>query len=238
MSRIATLMTTSIRRGTWKPADCPPFFHMARDIAHHARRRFDTTDLDKGLAHAIVAQMSGLPRITDEQRPLYQTALDIFEGCMPDDFGPVMKRAQEIRGLQGAILPDPTMIRTACDERMAADRAARIAEHGDPYEAIRSRMEEAAAAHPRLGLSFGYIGNMSTGPVGDDRSWMVFAKLATPRCLNACDVHFGGVHTDVIEDLAARMGEPFEAWLAKCEADLDAGRIRIVGPVPTAAMAA
>jgi hypothetical protein len=148
-----------------------------------------------------------------------------------------MAAASESARLSGAIVPAPTTVQYAVLERIEKDGLARVAEFGDPYRTIREAVETAQAAHPRLGLSFGYVGGVGLhcGPHGDDRSWSVFAKLATPRCHDACDVSFGGVATDVVEDLAARMGEPFHAWLAECERRLDAGEIRVVGPASLAA---
>lgn len=231
MPSLATLTSQVIRRRTWVPENTPPFFHMSRDIARHARRGFDTADLDKALAYSVYAEMAAQGTFDREARPLIEMAREIFQSCEPDGFGPVCQAAFDSARKGGAMVPAPATMQYAVLERIEQDSNARLAEFGDPYATINAAVEAAKIAHPLLGLSFGYIGGVGPGcgPFGDDRSWKVFAKLATPRCINACDVSFGGVDTDRIEDLAARMGEPFQTWLAKCEADLEAGHVRVVG---------
>ena len=228
MSTLVNHLRVALRRKTWVPEDSAPFFHMAQKVARHARRRFDITDLEKAIAYCVYAEMSSLQERSPAQEPLYDAARLVFESCMPDKFGPIIDRACEEARKDGYWVPSPQRIRWICEERMDRDSAERIALHGDPYKAIEEAVKKATLAHPRLGLSFGYIGNV--GIHGDDRVWYVFAKLATPRCVNACDVHFGGCATDVIEDLADMIGEPFQNWLAQCEQRLDAGEIRMVGP--------
>jgi hypothetical protein len=88
-------------------------------------------------------------------------------------------------------------------------------------------VEEAKAAFPQLGLSFGYIGGVHTW--GDDRAYMVFAKLATKDCHGACNVSFGSFAHDRIGDMLAVMERDFAAWLAKTAERLAAGDLRKVG---------
>lgn len=109
------------------------------------------------------------------------------------------------------------------DQKQASSKA-------DPeaHDAIAAAVKAAAAAHPRLGLSFGYIGNLPSNG-WDDRSWKVFAKLATPTARGACDVSFGGVDTRDLPALAARVAADLDDWCAKLETRLDAREIRIVG---------
>lgn len=231
MSQLATLVSKAIRLGTWKPENRAPFFHMSKDIARHARRGFDTTELDKALAHPVYSEMAGIGDFDRGARPLIELARQIFDACQPDGHGPVCQHAFDTAKRSGHLIPSPPTFQYAVLEFIERDEKARIAEFGDPYETIRKAVDAAVAAHPRLGLSSGYLGGvgLGCGPHGDDRRWYVFAKLATPMCLGACDVHYGGVPTDRIEDLAAMMDERFQTWLDKCETDLDAGRIRIVG---------
>jgi len=231
MSSLATLTRRVIRRRTWVPENTPPFFHMSKDIAKHARRGFDTTDLDKALAYSVYCEMAAEGTFDREARPLIEMAREIFQTCEPDGFGPVCQAAFDSARKGGAMVPAPTTMQYAVLERIQQDSDARIAEFGDPYKTIGAAVDAAKVSHPRLGLSFGYIGGVgpSCGEFGDDRSWKVFAKLATSRCANACDVSFGGVDTDRIEDLAAMMGDRFQSWLSRCEEDLDARRVRVVG---------
>ena len=100
-----------------------------------------------------------------------------------------------------------------------------------PHVVLEQLVRDLAARHPRLGLSFGYIGNCDfLGGQWDDRSWMVFAKLATPRCVGACDVHFGGVGTDHLTSLLTQAQARLADWCVEQERRLDVGEIRIVGP--------
>lgn len=228
MSSLATLTQRVIRRRTWVPENTAPFFHMSKDIARHARRGFDTVDLDRALAYSVYSEMAAEGTFERDARPLIEMAREIFDACEPDGFGPVCQAAFD--SARGKV-PAPTTMQYAVLERIQQDSDARIAEFGDPYATINAAVDAAKAAHPRLGLSFGYIGSVGIGcgESGDDRSWKVFAKLATRQCASACDVSFGGVVTDRIEDLAATMGDAFQSWLARCEADLDAGAVHVVG---------
>ncbi len=231
MSSLATLTRQAIRRRTWIPENTPPFFHMSKDVAKHARRGFDTADIEKALAYSVYSEMAAEGTFDREARSLIELARDIFQASETDGFGPVCQAAFDSARRNGAKVPAPTTMQYAVLERIQQDSDARIAEFGDPYATISAAVDAAKVAHPRLGLSFGYVGGVGIGcgEFGDDRSWKVFAKLATSQCLDACDVSFGGVGTDRIEDLAAMMGEAFQAWLLRCEDDLDAQRIRIVG---------
>ncbi len=111
--------------------------------------------------------------------------------------------------------------------RIAADRAERKRdETGNPIEILEGIVRTAAAAHPRLGLSFGYIGNCGIGY--DDRSFRIFAKLATPNCHGACDVSFGHHGVDHLGDLVVAVERRFPAWLAEQERRLAADEIRMV----------
>jgi hypothetical protein len=47
------------------------------------------------------------------------------------------------------------------------------------HAALQELVRRAAAERPHLGLSFGYIGNLT--PWRDDRSWRVFSKVAVRR---------------------------------------------------------
>lgn len=226
LKKLPTEVSRHLRRHTWIPRDSPSIFHMARDIAHHRQRRFDVTDLVKVLAYAVHKDMALRSDLGEEALELRRQLTLV---CPNQDLGPVGREAIAIARSEGEYFANAAHMRAACQARMERDVQERIAQHGDPYSTIREAVAAAAKEHPRLGLTSGYIGNVWIGPIHDDRSWMVFTKLATPSCRGGCDVHFGGVPTHHIEDLAAMMGEPFQAWLAKCEQNLDAGLVRIVG---------
>jgi len=116
----------------------------------------------------------------------------------------------------------------AIDEHLTDCRRARAATFdGTAHDRCRALMERMKVAHPRLGLSFGYIGNCGHGY--DDRSWMFFAKLATPRCHGACDVSFGSHSTAQLGKLMLKAEAEYEAWCEEQERRLDAHEIRIVG---------
>lgn len=113
-----------------------------------------------------------------------------------------------------------------CDAR----RATAAAEDQTASSTIRTLVERLAERHPRLGLSFGYIGNCDLfGSRWDDRSWKVFAKLATWKCVGACDVSFGGHSTSDLGRLMIHAERNLAAWCDEQEARLDAQEIRIVG---------
>lgn len=118
----------------------------------------------------------------------------------------------------------------AIDERLASFRAARVAaQDGTAQKRCQELLAEMQAKHPRLGLSFGYIGNCDFGGRFDDRSWMFFTKLATPSCVGACDVSFGGQTTAYLGKLMQTAERDLATWCDDLEARLDAGKVRIVG---------
>ena len=111
-----------------------------------------------------------------------------------------------------------------------AKRAASAVEDGSAARTIRSLVDLLADAHPRLGLSFGYVGNCDlSGGRRDDRSWRVFARLATPSCVGACDVSFGGHATDQLGRMMVLAEKGLADWCAEQERRLDAREIRTVG---------
>ena len=110
----------------------------------------------------------------------------------------------------------------------AYEAAARASRYGTAAKRLRAMMEQQAALHPRLGLSFGYIGNCAVGGY-DDRSWKVFSRLATSGCRNACDVSYGGHATTQLGKLMQQAERELAAWCDEQERRLDAGEIRIVG---------
>lgn len=119
----------------------------------------------------------------------------------------------------------------AVDRHLAECETARTASFDGAAEArCRELLAEMQARHPRLGLSFGYIGNCGFGPGSqDDRSWMFFARLATPTCRGACDVHFGGHRAAYLGKLMLKAEAELADWCAEQERRLDANEIRIVG---------
>lgn len=55
----------------------------------------------------------------------------------------------------------------------------------EAYERIEARVKELQAAHPRLNLTFGYIGNYDERlpePYRDDRGWYIWAKVGRCAC--------------------------------------------------------
>lgn len=121
-----------------------------------------------------------------------------------------------------------------CDaiHRHLADCAVARASSFDGAAETRCRelLAEMQARHPRLGLTFGYIGNCGFGPgSNDDRSWMFFTRLATPACIGACDVHFGGHRTAYLGKLMLKAEADLAQWCIDQEHRLDEGAVRIVG---------
>ena len=119
----------------------------------------------------------------------------------------------------------------AIDARLTEYRVARTASFdGSAHQRCTALLERLKVEHPRLGLSFGYIGNCGFGPGGhDDRSWRFFTTLATPACVGACDVSFGDTRTACLGKLMLKAEAELPAWCAEQERRLDAREIRIVG---------
>ncbi len=136
-------------------------------------------------------------------------------------------RSPDVRALSGTADEQVGIIRAKLGQ-FAEARS--IVEDGTADARIRATMELLRPRFPDLNLSFGYVGNCSFGgPRGyDDRSWKVFTTLATPRCLNACDVSFGGQPTAYLGKLVQLVESDLEPWCVEQQRRLDAGEIRQV----------
>ncbi|WP_162815028.1 hypothetical protein [Erythrobacter aureus] len=95
---------------------------------------------------------------------------------------------------------------------------------------LRTQVEELAVQYPDLGLSFGYIGNLSIGPIHDDRSWKVFTKCATPRCHGASDVSWGGYATKNLGLMHVAARKSLADWCQQKSDLLAAREIRSLVP--------
>jgi hypothetical protein len=209
----------AIRTGSYKPAAAEEILTLARLTSQHATRDHDASDLFIAIAMAIQIDRG------DRTSP---AAVDFATTAWAMISSP--------NGLSSAILQtlprqDPTAadILAAVEAKITQDEADRArSQVADPSAAIREIVDQAGLDHPRLGLSFGYIGNCDLGGRYDDRSWSVYAKLATPRCHGACDVRFGGYETGRLGDLLVAVERRLPAWLAEQERRLDASEIRQV----------
>lgn len=93
-------------------------------------------------------------------------------------------------------------------------------------EALRELVTELAAAHPSLGLTFGYIGNCSLGcgPAYDDRSWKVFTRLASTSYGQSSNISWGGYTTEHLGRMAQAAMKALPDWCAERVEDIVAGR--------------
>ena len=216
---------TAIRAGTYRPEAAQEILEIGRLVIGHAARDYDVSDLYIAYAMAVQIDWSGQLDVTKPidaaVRALTATAWAML--ASPN-------------GLNSEILKtlprhDPQVgdVLAAVRAKIAEDEADRArSQVANPSTLIGEIVTAAAVAHPRLGISFGYIGNVWPGPDGDDRSWRVFTKLATPRCASGCDVSFGQLPTKQLGDLLVAVERRLPAWLAEQERRLDAGEIRIV----------
>lgn len=154
-------------------------------------------------------------------------------GNLPSLFEEARARVQSPYALRNHPADGLNTVDAICDRirnRLLAFRAARVASYdGTAADALRTMMEEQRVLHPKLGLSFGYIGNCDFGGHHDDRSWKIFTKLATPACHNACDVSFGGYPTTQLGKFMQIAMRDLANWCNEQERRLAAGEIRIVG---------
>lgn len=173
--------------------------------------RFERDIVETMLAWAVV-RASNLPSILDHAHSRTQSPFSLRQNVTVGTDGTVSGMCRAI------------------DERLASFRAARIAaEDGSAVARCHELLKEMQARHPRLGLTFGYIGNCDFGGRFDDRSWKFFTALATPACIGACDVSFGGQRTAQLGKLMQTAERELGAWCRTQEDRLDAGEVRIVG---------
>lgn len=103
----------------------------------------------------------------------------------------------------------------AIAQAIVADEVAKISLTSEEADkAIRAEMERVAALHPEIGLSYGYIGNVSWGPRRDDRAFMVFTRL---RDSTGRSISFGSHPHDRLGELAFMVRGRLAAWAAEQE---------------------
>ncbi len=199
--------------------------------------RDDPTEVETRIERAAVAIRDAWPDLDHLERMRADTLLAwaIVRAELRPLLDAAWSRAQSPWSLRNNVTAttDGTWqgLCAAIDRHLADCSVARTASFdGTADTRCRELLAEMQARHPRLGLSFGYVGNCGFGPGSyDDRSWMFFAKLATPACVGACDVHFGGHRTAYLGRLMLKAEAEIADWCAEQENRLDAREIRIVG---------
>lgn len=107
------------------------------------------------------------------------------------------------------------------EERIAA-------EHRDPGTANRDIEAEVArlkALHPRVGLSYGYIGNCSN--TFDDRGFTVFTQVAYADGSHGCSTRFGDHPHAELAKLRTMVLGRLERWVQDIEAKLEDGAMKL-----------
>lgn len=90
------------------------------------------------------------------------------------------------------------------------------------YERIGIVLHELIPRHPRLGLTFGYIGNLERW--GDDRGWKVFTACSRPSGY-ATSVNWGDYPTSHLDQMADAAEQHLAGWCEKIEAEIDKGKV-------------
>lgn len=218
--RLPLIVRRAIRRGLWAPATAETLRDMARKIAEHRMAGYDVDILLPVLAQAIsVTPPTSVPLdgVEGEIMNLASAMLAVPRAWN----NPLLNAARSYGDLDE--LNDLIEMQIAGDQRV---RKLNNVDSSIAFARIGELVEEAKSQYPQLGLSFGYIGGVHTW--GDDRSWRVFAKLATRNCHGACDISFGSFATDRIGDMLAVMERDFADWLSTTAQRLTTGDIRQV----------
>ena len=106
--------------------------------------------------------------------------------------------------------------------------AAREAETAMPTDEadrlIRVEMERVRELFPRLGMSYGYIGNCNLfgGPAYDDRSFRVFTQVKTSHTSTVTH-SFGGFPTARLTKMHTQVMAGLENWARELNAQLESG---------------
>ena len=85
----------------------------------------------------------------------------------------------------------------------------------DYERSCQDLLTEMCQRHPEIGLSFGYIGNVTRGGA-DERSWAFFTKVLDPadtfykNCFS-----FGGVPTERLKEFWESALENLEQWIVE-----------------------
>lgn len=107
------------------------------------------------------------------------------------------------------------------EERIAA-------EHRDPGAAgqdIEAEVARLKALHPRVGLSYGYIGNCSN--TFDDRGFMVFTEVAFADGSHGSSTRFGDHPYAELSKLRTMVLARLEGWVKDIETKLDDGTMKL-----------
>lgn len=114
--------------------------------------------------------------------------------------------------------------------------AARVAEEDcDPNKAsadIRAEMERVAALFPRVGLSYGYIGNCSNSH--DDRGFMLFTQVEHRDGSRGTSTRFGDHAYAELPKLRTMVLARLEDWARTIDQRIEAGTMLSRAAVPAA----
>ncbi|WP_230280504.1 hypothetical protein [Croceicoccus sp. Ery15] len=167
--------------------------------------------IDNLVAHAIYTDLDAAPQV------LHETAWHMLQSAI---------------GLRNEIADART------DGSMSALRAATVAyvekrqrgidmEGEEAGRIINALVKQSAERHPRLGLSYGYIGNIWHAPYKDDRSFRVFTKVRAANAPNS-SISFGAHSIENLGHLAIMAEKEFQEWCAHLQERLDAGELRAI----------
>jgi hypothetical protein len=188
--------------------------HVARaDAAGH-----DASPLMPAYADAVRGSMSEAVDWTDGMDDIHETILGLVKtpAYAASTFWRDAGRPSSIADLSAAIV---------------AWTAARVEEQDVPVEQansdIRAEMDRVCALHPRLGLSYGYIGNFERGPIGDDRSFMIFTQVQTMDASHGQTFGMGSHAYEELAKLRTLVLGRLEHWARELDERLDAGTVRL-----------
>jgi hypothetical protein len=109
---------------------------------------------------------------------------------------------------------------------------------GDADRDIREEMDRVNALYPRLGMSYGYIGNIWHGPYRDDRSFRIFTQVQTLDAAHGATLGMGDHSYEQLSKLRTKVLGRLEDWARGLDQELTAGTKRLRSTAHLARIAA
>lgn len=92
---------------------------------------------------------------------------------------------------------------------------------------VRAEMDRVAALFPKLGMSYGYIGNIWHGPYRDDRSFRIFTQVQHLDSHQGETLGMGDHSYDNLSKLRTMVLGRLEDWARDLDVRLDAGALKL-----------
>ena len=121
----------------------------------------------------------------------------------------------------------PVELRKAIEAWRDAQEAEQAVPLADADRDIRAEMDRVNLLFPRLGLSYGYIGNIWSAPYSDDRSFYIFTQVQHLDSRHGGSVKLGGNSYEELSKMRTLVLAKLEDWARDLDQRLIDNQVRL-----------